>query len=56
MTVLRLMAEGRSNPEIAAVLSISRKTVSNHITSILTKLGLDSRTAAATYAVRLGLV
>ena len=50
--VLRLVVEGRSNPDIAAALFISQKTVSNHVTNILTKLGVESRTAAATFALR----
>ena len=53
--VLRLVADGRSNPEIAAMLFISPRTVSTHITNILTKLDLDSRSAAAAYAARHGL-
>ena len=54
--VLMLLVEGRSNPEIARCLSISPKTASNHVTNILAKLGVESRTAAATQAVRQGLV
>jgi DNA-binding NarL/FixJ family response regulator len=53
--VLRLVVEGRSNPEIAAVLFISHKTVRNHVTNILAKLGVESRTAAATFALRQGI-
>jgi DNA-binding NarL/FixJ family response regulator len=52
---LRLLAEGHSNPEIASALYISPRTASHHVTSILAKLGVESRTAAATYAVRHGL-
>jgi predicted ATPase/DNA-binding CsgD family transcriptional regulator len=54
--VLRLLVEGRSNPEIAAALFISHATVRNHVTSILTKLGVATRTAAATFALRHGLI
>jgi DNA-binding CsgD family transcriptional regulator len=54
--VLRLLVEGATNPEIAAALFISGKTASKHVTSILAKLGTLTRTAAATYAVRHGLV
>jgi predicted ATPase/DNA-binding CsgD family transcriptional regulator len=54
--VLRLLVEGHSNPEIAATLFISHKTVRNHVTSILAKLGVESRTAAATFALRHELV
>jgi DNA-binding CsgD family transcriptional regulator len=56
LEVLHLLADGRTNQEIAATLFISPNTVNNHVASILNKLGLDSRTAAATYAVRHGLV
>jgi ATP/maltotriose-dependent transcriptional regulator MalT len=54
--VLRLIADGSSNQEIAAALRISVHTVGNHVSSILNKLGVDSRTAAAAQAVRQGLV
>jgi DNA-binding NarL/FixJ family response regulator len=53
--VLRLIAHGHQNSEIAEILSISPRTVKNHVSSILAKLGLPSRLQAATYAVRLGL-
>ncbi len=54
--VLRLLVEGHSNKEIAADLFISERTVDNHVLHILTKLNVPSRTAAATYAVRHGLI
>jgi non-specific serine/threonine protein kinase len=54
LEVLRLLAAGQSNQEIAAALFISYHTVTRHVTNILTKLGLDSRTAAAAWAVRHG--
>jgi non-specific serine/threonine protein kinase len=54
--VLCLLVEGYSNPDIAAMLHISRKTASNHVTNILAKLGVESRTAAATFAIRHGLI
>ena len=54
--VLRLVAAGHSNREVAAALFISVPTVKRHLSTILGKLGLESRTAAATYAVRHGLV
>jgi DNA-binding NarL/FixJ family response regulator len=53
--VLRLLAEGRSNRAIADFLFLSERTVEHHVQHILSKLGLESRTAAATYAVRHGL-
>lgn len=53
--VLQLLVEGRSNQEIAAELFISPHTVARHVASIMNKLGVDSRTAAATWAVRNGL-
>jgi DNA-binding NarL/FixJ family response regulator len=54
--VLELVAEGRSNSEIAAVLVISRKTASVHVSNILAKLGVSSRTQAAAIAHRRGLM
>jgi DNA-binding CsgD family transcriptional regulator len=54
--VLRLLAAGKTNPEIAAALSISPKTVTHHVTSILSKIGASNRTEAAAYAARTGLV
>jgi predicted ATPase/DNA-binding CsgD family transcriptional regulator len=53
--VLALLAEGASDPEIAARLFISRRTASNHVHAILGKLGVASRSAAAAAAVRRGL-
>lgn len=54
--VLRLLALGRANKEIALELNIGEKTVKTHVSSILRKLGVPSRTQAALYAVRIGLV
>jgi DNA-binding NarL/FixJ family response regulator len=53
--VLRLLASGKSNQEIAEALFISRNTVSTHVRNILTKTGSANRTAAAAYAMRHGL-
>ena len=54
--VLRLLAEGLTNRQIAGRLVVSEHTVHRHVTNILRKLGLPSRAAAAAYAVRAGLV
>lgn len=54
--VLRLLALGRSNKEIANELVIGEKTVKTHVSNILMKLGMTSRTQAALHAVRIGLV
>jgi len=55
LEVLRLLANGMENAEIAESLDISPRTVKNHVSSILSKLGLASRVHAAIYAVRRGL-
>lgn len=54
--VLRLVASGASNQEIAEKLTISINTVKSHIKNILEKLQLENRTQAATYALKHGLV
>ena len=54
--VLRLLAQGLANKEIAAALGIGEKTVKTHVSNILGKLGVVSRTQAALYAARIGLV
>ncbi|MEU8523799.1 response regulator transcription factor [Streptomyces sp. NBC_01216] len=53
--VLRLIADGRSNREIARALVLSEKTVKTHVSNILMKLDLADRTQAALWAVRHGL-
>ncbi len=54
--VLRLLAEGKANKEIAHALDIGEKTVKTHVSNILAKLSVQSRTQAALYAARIGLV
>ena len=56
LEVLKLIANGKDNAEIAAELCISPKTVKNHISKILMKLRIENRIQAAVYAVRSGLV
>jgi DNA-binding NarL/FixJ family response regulator len=56
LDVLRLLVEGRSNPEIAAALYLSPSTVKAHIRSIMNKLSVDDRVQAAVVALRSGLV
>ncbi|MEZ7129511.1 response regulator [Nonomuraea sp. AD125B] len=53
--VLRLIAAGRSNKEIAKTLTVAEKTVKTHVSNVLMKLGVQDRTQAALYAVRHGL-
>jgi two-component system, NarL family, response regulator LiaR len=55
LEVLRLIASGMENAEIATTLGISPRTAKNHVSNILSKLGLPSRIQAAIYAVRRGL-
>lgn len=54
--VLTLMAAGRENAEISKRLFVSQSTVKTHVSSILTKLGVENRVQAAVYAIRNGLV
>jgi NarL family two-component system response regulator LiaR len=56
LDVIRLVAQGKSNREIANDLVISEKTAKAHISNILGKLGLDDRTQMAVYAIKHGLV
>ena len=56
LEVLRCIAEGMSNKEIARTLFISEKTVKNHVTNVLRKLEVEDRTQAAVYAVSKGIV
>jgi DNA-binding NarL/FixJ family response regulator len=56
LEVLKLIANGKDNAQIARELFISPKTVKNHISNILMKLQIDNRIQAAVYAVRSGIV
>ncbi|AJY77987.1 LuxR family transcriptional regulator [Paenibacillus beijingensis] len=52
--VLRLIASGKSNKEIAEILVITEKTVKTHVSHVLNKLGMADRTQAAIYAIKYG--
>jgi DNA-binding NarL/FixJ family response regulator len=52
LEVLRLVAQGRTNREIAEALVLSEKTVARHLTHIYTKTGVENRTGAAAFALR----
>ena len=56
LDVLRLLAQGLTNAEIAERLYLTRGTVRNYVSAILTKLGVEDRTQAAILALRHGLV
>ncbi len=56
LEVLKLMVEGRSNPEIATVLYLSPNTIKTHVRGIMNKLAVDDRVQAAVVALRAGLV
>lgn len=56
LDVLRVVGSGKANKEIAAELGISERTARTHVSNILSKLGVHSRTQAALWAVREGLV
>jgi DNA-binding NarL/FixJ family response regulator len=56
IAVLRLVAGGNANKEIAAQLSIAEETVKSHITNILSKLGANDRTHAVTMAAKRGII
>jgi two-component system, NarL family, response regulator LiaR len=56
MDVLKLMVEGRSNPEIADQLYLSPNTIKTHVRGIMNKLAVDDRVQAAVVALRAGLV
>ncbi len=50
--MLRLIARGMSNRQIASELSVAEKTVKTHVSNVLSKLGVADRTQAALYAVQ----
>jgi DNA-binding NarL/FixJ family response regulator len=54
--VLKLLAEGLFNKEIAYTLDISEKTVKNHVSNIFKKINVSDRTQAAVYAIKNNLV
>jgi two-component system, NarL family, response regulator LiaR len=56
LEILKLIVEGKSNPEIAAILYISLSTVKTHIRGIMNKLAVDDRVQAAVVALRAGLI
>jgi NarL family two-component system response regulator LiaR len=56
LEVLKLIADGMSNAEMAAKLVLSEKTIKGHVSNILSKLHLVDRTQAAVYAWREGVV
>lgn len=56
LEVLRLIAKGKNNQEIAEILVIHEKTVKSYITNILSKLHLSDRTQAAVYAWQAAIV
>jgi DNA-binding NarL/FixJ family response regulator len=54
--VLRLLVDGKTDRQIGEDLFLSRRTVTSHVSAILGKLGVETRTAAASVALRRGLV
>ena len=56
LDVLRLVAEGHTDREVAEVLVISPRTVNRHLSNIFVKLDVSGRAAAVAYAIRQGLV
>jgi DNA-binding NarL/FixJ family response regulator len=56
MEVLRLLVEGKTNPQIGVVLGISKKTVEKHLGAVYSKIGVASRVEAAEVALRKGWI
>ena len=56
ISVLRLVAEGKTNKEIGNVLDLSEKTIKNHVRNIFQKLHIDTRTQAVILAIRKGII
>ena len=56
LNVLQLLAQGRSNREIAETLALSEKTIANHVTMIFNKIGVENRAAAAAFAAKAGVI
>lgn len=56
LEILRLVADGQSNPEIAAMLYLSISTVKTHVRNILSKFGVEHRLQAAVFALRQGMI
>jgi DNA-binding CsgD family transcriptional regulator len=54
--IVQLLAEGKSNKEVASILGISARTVENHRAQIMDKLGLQSFSELVRYAIRVGIV
>lgn len=54
--IVRLIGRGLSNKEISAALSVSEKTVKNHVSRVFSKLNMTARTQAAVHAIKAGLV
>lgn len=56
LEVLRLMAQGLPNRKIADQLQVNERTIKHHVSEILSKLGVDNRTQAITFAATHGLI
>ncbi len=56
VAILRLVATGKSNYQIARELQLSEKTIANHLTRVFEKIGCESRAGATAFAIRQGMV